>query len=117
MCPRYHVWKHHQETKARHPAHYQGPSMTWPDLVLSMEQSGTILDSCTIQLLILSRRRRSTRGQRGGQGDSVRTHHRPRRATGALLLRHRGCPQPHQLVPTFIVLSPAFLIPSCPGSF
>ena len=37
--------------------------MTWPDLVLSMEQSGMILDSCTIQLLILSRRRRSTVGQ------------------------------------------------------
>lgn len=37
--------------------------MTWPDLVLSIEQSGMILDSCTIQLLILSRRRRSTMGK------------------------------------------------------
>lgn len=47
----------------------QGPTMTWPDLVLSMEQSGMIFDSCTIQLLILSRRRRSTVGQSGGQGE------------------------------------------------
>lgn len=44
--------------------------MTWPDLVLSMEQSGMILDSCTIQLLILSRRRRSTVGA-GGAEDKV----------------------------------------------
>lgn len=73
VCPLYHFWKQYQETEFRHPAHYQGLAMTWPDLVLSMEQSGMILDSCTIQLLILSRRRRSTAGQKGGQGDSVRT--------------------------------------------
>lgn len=84
----------------------QGPAMTWPDLVLSMEQSGMIFDSCTIQLLILSRRRRSTVGQSGGQGE--------RREVP---LRHHCCPQPQHATPTFIMLSPAFLIPSCPGSF
>lgn len=57
------------ETMPGVPARYQGLAMTWPDLVLSIEQSGMILDSCTIQLLILSRRRRSTAGQGEGHGD------------------------------------------------
>ena len=45
------------------------PILTAPVLLLSALQSGMILDSCTIQLLILSLLRRSTaRAKRGGHG-------------------------------------------------
>lgn len=96
------------------PAHVHGPPtagplQTWPDLVLSMEQSGMILDSCTIQLLILSRRRRSTGGQRGGLG-----------ALGELAEAPQDHPAPPDAPPhrpTFVVLSPALLVPSCPRGF
>lgn len=38
----------------------QDDNLTWPCLVWSWAQSGTIFDSLTIQLFILSRRRLST---------------------------------------------------------
>lgn len=117
VCPLYRFGKRYQKTESRQPAHSRGPPVTWPDLVLSMEQSGMILDSCTIQLLILSRRRRSTVGQSGGRGDSVSAPRGPRPSPQALPLRHHGGPRSRRMVPTFVMLSPAFLIPSGAGSF
>lgn len=55
--------------EAPHPYRPPPQILTAPVLLLSALQSGMILDSCTIQLLILSLLRRSTaRAKRGGHG-------------------------------------------------
>ena len=81
--------------------HYQGLSMTWPDLVLSMEQSGMILDSCTIQLLILSRRRRSTVGQVEDKVTRRELTKGPRIKSPNLSIQHQRGPQSQQAAPSF----------------
>lgn len=92
---------------------------TCPDLVFSMEQSGIILESCTIQLLILSRRRRSTASRGDGQG-----HQNPQWGQSQAPHTHRSfwgsltpscLPGGHRSHNgTFVVLCPTLLIPGRP---
>lgn len=115
LNPILHPTDHPSPTSPLHPPSLSPP--TCPDLVFSMEQSGMILESCTIQLLILSRRRRSTastgdRGHQPGQSQEPPNPTDPFLGGVSVPLLPAWGPQPHS--GTFVVLRPTLLIPGRP---